>query len=297
MSPASQRTPISIPPPTNIFTVPISSLPSPTNSAPITSHLTPISTPPPTRNSTYHHITLRPHPKPFHKRLSSHPHALSVVYAESEPPNFTQADKCPLWRAATCDEINSMVPTQTWSLVPQYPSMNIVGCRWVFRLKRDSHGNMVRRGASRWSIRQVDIQNAFLHGSLTETVYMMQPPGFVDTRFPNHVCGLHKSVYGLKQSPRAWFSCLQNSYSLMALCNPKRIPRCLSFSHADIRLIMLVYVDDILVTGNCSRAVSSFIPALNARFVTRDLGDLNFFLVLRLSLVQMEVCFFLSTNI
>lgn len=56
-----------------------------------------------------------------------------------------------------------------------------------------------------WPILQLDVHNAFFHGALQEDVYMAQPAGYVESKYPTHVCKHHKFLYGLKQTPRAWY--------------------------------------------------------------------------------------------
>ncbi|RVW70497.1 Retrovirus-related Pol polyprotein from transposon RE2 [Vitis vinifera] len=101
-----------------------------------------------------------------------------------------------------------------------------------------------------WTLRQLDVNNAFLQGTLTEHVYMTQPPGFIDQDSPSHVCKLKKAIYGLKQAPRAWYQELRSFLLQSGFTN----------SHADTSLFVLkyrghvvyflVYVDDLIITGD-----------------------------------------------
>ena len=138
-------------------------------------------------------------------------------------------------------EYQALLRNQTWTLVPPQSRVNVIDSKWVFKVKRHSDGSierykarLVARGFRQrfgldyedtfspvvkpttirlllslavtrgWFLRQLDVQNAFLHGVLAEEVYMRQPPGFSDPDRPDHLCRLSKAIYGLKQAPRAW---------------------------------------------------------------------------------------------
>jgi hypothetical protein len=138
-------------------------------------------------------------------------------------------------------EYHALLRNETWTLIPPPPRVNVIDSKWVFKVKKHSDGSierykvrLVARGfwqrygldyadtfspvvkptiirlllsivvTRGWSLRHLDLQNAFLHGLLEEEVFMHQPPGFSDPDRPDYICRLTKALYGLKQAPRVW---------------------------------------------------------------------------------------------
>jgi hypothetical protein len=132
--------------------------------------------------------------------------------------------------------------------------------------------------ASHWDIRQLDVTNAFLHGVLSEDVYMTQPPGFVHPSFPNHICRLHKAIYGLKQAPRAWFSRLNQRLLALGFHGSRLSWLQVWYISFHPQLRYWPYFFDIIVTGNDTHSIARLIQALQADFALKDLGPLHFFL-------------------
>jgi hypothetical protein len=163
------------------------------------------------------------------------------------------------------DEYAALLQNHTWDLVPRPHGANIVTGKWIFKHKFNVDGSLERykarwvlRGftqrpgidfgetfspvmkpatvrivlslavSSSWPIHQLDVKNAFLHGTLSETVYCSQPSGFEDTSSPQHVCRLNKSLYGLKQAPRAWHSRFATHLLSLDSSRPRVIHLCLS---------------------------------------------------------------------
>ncbi|KAL9264448.1 Retrovirus-related Pol polyprotein from transposon RE1-like protein, partial [Drosera capensis] len=130
-----------------------------------------------------------------------------------------------------------------------------------------------------WPLHQLDIKNAFLHGDLDEEVYMEQPPGFLAQGETGLVCHLKKSLYGLKQSPRAWFSRFSSALRQfgMARCGSDHSVFHLS-SPVGKKILLIVYVDDIIITGDDSEGIVRLKQYLHKQFQTKDLGRLRYFL-------------------
>ncbi|GJZ05521.1 retrovirus-related pol polyprotein from transposon TNT 1-94 [Tanacetum coccineum] len=186
------------------------------------------------------------------------------------------------------EEYDALMKNGTWSLVPRASNTNVVdGIDFHETFSPVVKSTTIRAVLSLavtndWPLRQLDIHNAFLYGNLKERIYMKQPLGFIDPQQPNHVCLLHKFLYGLKQAPRAWFERLSKALFDLGFKGSKADPSLFIYSRGDTLLYILVYVDDIVVTGNNKGTIDNMICHFGSAFTLKDLGPLNYFLGIKI---------------
>ncbi|GKC03232.1 retrovirus-related pol polyprotein from transposon RE1, partial [Tanacetum coccineum] len=251
--------------------------------------------------------------------LTTHPLHVALL-STTEPRGFKTAAKDPKWMEAMNEEFQALQQNQTWVLVPRPGSANIIGSKWVYRIKYNSDGTierykarLVAQGCSqipgldyyhtfspvvkastvrivislavlhKWKLHQLDVKNAFLNGHLNETVFMEQPPGFLNHQYPNHVCKLSKALYGLKQAPRAWFQRLSTFLLSYGFTCSRADTSLFVFTSDTCIMYLLVYVDDLILTGNDESVIATFTSRLNHEFAIKDLGALNYFLGLEVA--------------
>jgi hypothetical protein len=259
------------------------------------------------------------------KRMNLHVSTLSPI-----PRTYRAALNDEHWRLAMQQEFDALHANNTWDLVPRPPGSNLVTGKWLFRHKFKPDGSLDRykarwvlRGFSQrpgidfgetfspvvkpatvrvvltlalangWPVNQLDINNAFLNGTLSETVYCQQPSGFVDTTRPDHVCRLNRSLYGLKQAPRAWFSRIATFLVSMGFNSSKADPSLFIYRQGtDDMAYLLLYVDDIVLTASSTTLLRRLIDSLHREFSLKDLGELHHFL--GVSVLRTTDGFFLS---
>jgi hypothetical protein len=130
-----------------------------------------------------------------------------------------------------------------------------------------------------WSLRQLDVRNAFLHGLLEEAeVYMRQPPGFSDPDHPDHICRLTKVLYGLKQAPRAWHTRLATALRAHGFAPSTADSSLFLLQKPQVTMYLLVYVDDIILVSSSQSAADALVLSLGADFAVKDFGKLHYFL-------------------
>ena len=219
------------------------------------------------------------------------------------------------WRAAMEEEMMALEANHTWDIVSLPSDKQSIGCKWVFTVKVNPDGSVARlkarlvaKGYAQtygvdysetfspvakitsvrlfislaashdWPLYQLDVKNAFLHGDLSEEVYMEQPPGFVAQGEYGKVCRLKKSLYGLKQSPRAWFGKFSEVVIEFGMKKSDH-DHSVFYKQSDAGCILLaVYVDDIVITGSDKQGISKLKNFLQTKFQTKDLGVLRYFL-------------------
>jgi len=171
----------------------------------------------------------------------------AFVSLEYEPKTIEEALRGADWIIAMQEELNNFSRNQVWTLEEQPKDARVIGTKWVFRNKKDDQGKVVHKKArlvakgfsqvegldfgetfapvvrleairillvyaSIHNIKlfQMDVKSAFLNGYINDIVYIEQPLGFEDPRYPKHIYWLSKVLYGLKQAPRAWYERLRD---------------------------------------------------------------------------------------
>jgi histone deacetylase 1/2 len=232
-----------------------------------------------------------------------------------EPVNLQEALSNKDWKNAMDAEYMALIKNKTWHLVPPHKGQNLINCKWVWKIKRKADGTidrykgrLVAKGYKQrydidyedtfspmvkfstirlilsivvsrgWAIRQLDVQNAFLHGVLEEDVYMKQPPGYEDNTHPHYVCKLDKALYGLKRAPRTWYARLTEKLVSHGFYASKADTSLFIYMKGSMTIYLLVYVDDIIVVSSSSKAVEALLADLKVDFTLKDLGDLSYFL-------------------
>ena len=133
----------------------------------------------------------------------------------------------------------------------------------------------------KFKVFQMDVKSAFLNGELEEEVYVEQPPGFVDPKFPNHVYRLDKALYGLKQAPRAWYETLAQ-FLLESGFNRGTIDKTLFYlNHGKDLLLVQIYVDDIIFGSTNVRLFRRFAKLLHSRYQISMMGEFSYFMGLQ----------------
>jgi hypothetical protein len=205
------------------------------------------------------------------------------------------------------------------------PKQNVIGTKWVFRNKQDEHGVVTRNKARlvaqgftqiegldfgetyapvarlesirillafathhNFKLYQMDVKSAFLNGPISELVYVEQPLGFEDPKLPNHVYKLHKTLYGLKQTRRAWYECLKDFLLRKGFEIGKADPTLFTRKVDKEIFVCQIYVDDIIFGSTNQSWCEDFSRIMTKRFEISMMGELTIFLGFQIKQLKEE---------
>ena len=241
--------------------------------------------------------------------------SLNNVLKTKEPTTFHEASQDVRWCRAMQEELAALEKNGTWELTSLPEGKKALDSKWVYKVKFKPNGEverykarLVARGDRQvkgkdykatfspvakfatvrtmialatkrgWKLHQLDINNAFLHGHLEEEVYLKIPTGYTTPHTPGQVCRLKKSLYGLKQASRQWNIELRGFLKHLGYHQCAR-DSSVFFKPTGTKLsIALVYVDDLLLTGDDEEGLQHLKMSLDKAFTIKDLGELRYFL-------------------
>jgi hypothetical protein len=218
------------------------------------------------------------------------------------------------------EEMKSITDNSTWDLVDLPPGHRPIGLKWVFKVKRDENGDIVRHKArlvakgyiqragidydevfapvariesvrllialaanQGWEVHHMDVKSAFLNGDLKEEVYVSQPAGFIIDGAEHKVLRLRKALYGLKQAPRAWNAKFDTVMASIGFQRSSSEHGVYTRTRGESRLIVGVYVDDLVITGYGNKDILLFKDEMKSIFKMSDLGLLSYYLGIEVS--------------
>ncbi|KAJ9565499.1 hypothetical protein OSB04_001465 [Centaurea solstitialis] len=250
--------------------------------------------------------------------VNTHSGMLSCFLSQNEPKKVLDAMKDPSWIEAMQEELLQFVLQHVWDLVDLPKGHRVIGTKWIFRNKTDERGIVIKNKArlvaqgytqeegidyddvfapvarieairlflafasyKGFKVYQMDVKSAFLYGTIDEEVYVCQPPGFEDPKFPDRVCKLRKALYGLHQAPRAWYDTL-SSYLLENKFERGVIDKTLFIKRTKTDMLLVqIYVDDIIFGSTKEDMCKEFEELMHKKFKMSSMGELTFFLGLQ----------------
>ncbi|KMQ85397.1 retrovirus-related pol polyprotein from transposon tnt 1-94 [Lasius niger] len=247
---------------------------------------------------------------------------LSLGRSATDPETAEEALERPdreLWAKAIEEEKKSLIENHTWTLTPLPEGKKVLDTKWVFKTKRNASGEverykarLVARGckqthgidyietyspvirytsirflcalAVKYDLRmhQMDVVTAYLHGDLDEEIYARPPKELLDPGQQEKVWKLNKAIYGLKQSGRSWNRKLDRTLKELQL-NPSKADPCIYFRRQKGKILLGVYVDDIILLANDDQLLRDTKRKLAEKFKMKDLGEVRNLLGLRVT--------------